>query len=394
MPSDKTALRVAMLTYSFYESDNRVRRYAESLVQRGDSVDIISLRREGQSNYNELNGVRIFRIQERVRDETGKLDHLIRILKFLIRSTYVLTRNHLIKIYDLVHVHSVPDFEVFAALVPKLTGAKIILDIHDIVPELYANKFNVVRTSTPFKALVLIEKLSTKFADHIIASNDLWRKTLCSRSVKYDKCTTILNFPDENLFFKKRNKSNNGSLVFLYPGTLNFHQGLDIAIKAFAKIRNQIGKAELHIIGDGPAKKQLSGLIREFGLQEQVILEEPVPLDEIAKIMAKADIGIIPKRNDDFGGEAFSTKTLEFMSLGVPIIVSRTKIDQYYFSDSIVKFFKPEDINDLAKAMITMVKRKDLRRRFSERAIDFAKMNNWTEKKKIYFDVIKKLCKN
>ena len=53
-----------------------------------------------------------------------------------------------------------------------------------------------------------------------------------------------------------------------------------------------------------------------------------MPIDQIAEVMANADLGIIPKKNDPFGGEAFSTKTLEFMSLGIPIILSRTKIDK------------------------------------------------------------------
>ncbi len=123
-----------MLTYSFYESDNRVRRYAETLARRGDQVDVIALRRAGQGPYNELNGVRVYRVQERTRNEKGKKDYFFRIIKFFIRSAALLTRMHRERPYDFVHVHSVPDFEVFAALVPKLTGAKVILDIHDIVP--------------------------------------------------------------------------------------------------------------------------------------------------------------------------------------------------------------------------------------------------------------------
>lgn len=43
----------------------------------------------------------------------------------------------------------------------------------------------------------------------------------------------------------------------------------------------------------------------------RVFMNDPVTLDEIVEIMTNADIGVIPKRNDDFGGEAFSTKTLE-----------------------------------------------------------------------------------
>ena len=178
-----------------YEADNRVRRYAETLTQRGDVVEVISLRRQGQGDYNVLNGVRVHRVQERVRNEKRKWDYLRRILGFFIRSATLITKMHLARPFDLVHVHSVPDFEVFAALLPKLNGAKVILDIHDIVPELYCNKFKEKQYSILFKALVLVERLSTKFADHTIISNDLWKERLISRSVLPENARQFLTIP-------------------------------------------------------------------------------------------------------------------------------------------------------------------------------------------------------
>ena len=71
----------------------------------------------------------------------------------------------------------------------------------------------------------------------------------------------------------------------------------------------------------------------------QMCLCNMIPLEEIAKIMAQADLGVVPKRSEGFGNEAFSTKTLEFMALGVPVLASGTKIDHYYFNDSVVEFF-------------------------------------------------------
>jgi glycosyltransferase involved in cell wall biosynthesis len=376
-----------MLTYSFYESDNRVRRYAETLVRRGDSVDVISLRRKGENVYNELNGVRIQRVQERVRDEKGKLDYLSRILKFFVRSASLLTYRHLRNPYEIVHVHSVPDFEVFAALVPKLMGARVILDIHDIVPELYSSKFKVGKSSMIFKLLLLAERMSIGFSDHVIISNDIWRERLLSRSVSGRKCTSILNYPDERLFFtggcKKTRKP-----VFMYPGTLNHHQGLDLAIEAFAQIKDVVPQAEFHIFGDGPARKSLEGQIRTKGLKGRVFLLDPVPLDRIVNLMANADIGVIPKKNDDFGGEAFSTKTLEFMSLGVPIILSRTRIDRFYFSEDVVKFFEPGSSNELAAAMLEMVRDKALRERLAAKGQEFARKNSWETKKHTYLNLI------
>jgi glycosyltransferase involved in cell wall biosynthesis len=385
------ALRVAMLNYSFYESDGRVRRYAETLARRGDNVDVFSLRNDKQKSRDNLKGVNVYRIQMRVRDEKGKFAYLLRIMKFFVRSAALLTFNHLKHPYDIIHVHSVPDFEVFAAIIPKLLGAKVILDIHDIVPELYANKFNVSRNSLTFKLLVLTEKISTKFADHVIISNDFWKETLIRRSSCNGKCTAIMNYPDNNLFFREPEKRTNDTIVFLYPGTLNYHQGLDLAVKAFNKIKDKIPNSEFHIYGEGPAQQDLAEMIVRYGIEGRVILKDSVPLDEIATIMADADVGVIPKRNDSFGGEAFSTKTLEFMSLSVPIIVSRTKIDQHYFNDSVVKFFEAGNVDDLAESMMAMGSDKSFREDQAARALEFVAQYNWRYKKHLYLDIVKNL---
>jgi hypothetical protein len=100
----------------------------------------------------------------------------------------------------------VPDFEVFAGLIPKIMGARVILDIRDIVPELYGSKFRVKAGSFLFKTVVMVEKASAAFSDHVIISNDLWRAKLVSRSVSKEKCTSIMNFPDPTLFFKRLSK--------------------------------------------------------------------------------------------------------------------------------------------------------------------------------------------
>jgi glycosyltransferase involved in cell wall biosynthesis len=352
------------------------------------------LRRNEQSVIFELNGVRIYRIQARSRDEKNKWDHLFRMLKFFCRSAALLTKKHLERPYDLVHVHSIPDFEVFAGLIPKLMGARVILDIHDMVPELYGNKFRVKAGSLLFKTLVMVEKASCAFSDHVIISNDLWRDKLVSRSVPKEKCTSIMNYPDITLFCSDCQKRSCEKIVLVYPGTLNHHQGIDIAIKAFAKIKDSVPEAEFHIYGEGPSKKELSGLVKSSNLQHRVFIKDPVTIDEVVSIMANCDIGIIPKRNDSFGGEAFSTKTLEFMTLGVPIIVAKTKIDQYYFDDSLVKFFEPENVEDLADAMLSMVRDKSLRDRLSKNGLEFAKKNTWDDKKHIYLDLVDELCKN
>ena len=118
------------------------------------------------------------------------------------------------------------------------------------------------------------------------------------------------------------------------------------------------------------------------------MLKDGMSLVEIASFMANADLGIIPKRNDPFGGEAFSTKTLEFMSLGVPIIVTKTKIDSFYFNESIVKFAEPENVDDLAACMRLMIENGVYRDRQIREAQKFVAAMSWDKRKDEYLGLV------
>jgi glycosyltransferase involved in cell wall biosynthesis len=200
----------------------------------------------------------------------------------------------------LVHVHNLPDFLVFAAILPKLLGAKIILDIHDILPECYATKFHQAQKGFNFKLLMLVEKVSSAFSNHLIVSNHIWQKRLTSRSVKEDKCSVILNYPDQSIFIKRAQTKKDNKFVMIYPGSWNWHQGIDVAIKAFSIIKDQVPTVEFHIYGGGNDGNLFKKLALDLGLQNRVFFGKGLPISEIAGIMANADLGIEPKRNDGF----------------------------------------------------------------------------------------------
>lgn len=383
--------RACMVSYSVYESDNRVRRYAETLARSGYSVDAIALRRKGQPKQQTVNDIRLFGVQYRIKNERGKFSYLAKIILFFCRSMLRLAWQQIKEPYDIVHVHSVPDFEVFAAFVPKLMGAKVILDIHDIVPEFYASKFKVSSGSFAFRSLVLVEKISCWFADHVIVSNHIWEKRLRERSVPQSKLITILNFPDTKVFSRRGRSRHDGRIIMLYPGTLNFHQGLDIAIRAFSYIDQQIPEAEFHIYGSGDQLAVLQKLISDLHLEGRVLLRGSLPIDKMARVIEDADIGIVPKRNSGFGDEAFSTKILEFMALGVPVIVSATTIDRYYFNEQIVRFFGANDDHSLAESMMQLVKDRRESLALVHRADEFIKGYTWEVNKHLYMDVVKSL---
>lgn len=382
-----------MLAYSFYDADNRVRRYAEALVRRGDQVDAIAVGRQGQPAFEVIQGVRVFRLQSRVRDESGPFSYLFKLILFFLRSAWFLTRRQFREPYQLIHVHNLPDFEVFAALVPRLMGARVILDMHEIVPEFYASKFHIGERSLVFRLLVLVEKLSIAFVNHVIVVNHMVEEAvLRRRSVRPSKCTTIINYPDTRIFYPRPAPQRGADrFVMCYPGTLSRHQGVDIAVEAVALLREQAPALEFLIVGDGPERENLKRLIVERKLQDRVTLQGAIALEQVAETMARIDLGVVPKRKEGFGDIAFSTKIMEFMAMGVPVVASRTRIDEFYFNDRLLEFFASGDARDLAAKILHLIEQAERRAELRHAGMEFIAVNNWNVKQQEYFELLDRL---
>jgi glycosyltransferase involved in cell wall biosynthesis/peptidoglycan/xylan/chitin deacetylase (PgdA/CDA1 family) len=386
--------RVCMIVFSDYEKDNRVMRYAEELAQRGDTVEVMALHGDGMARgENVINGVRVCGIQYRARkDQKTRGAYLWPLLKFTVLASARVTWRHLRRPFDLVHVHNVPDFLVFAAWLPKLTGAKIILDIHDIVPEFYSSKFQVLTERSGVRMLKRVERASARFSHHVIISNDLWRDKFVARTGTDHKCTVFVNNVNSGIFYPRARTRQDEKFIIIFPGGLQWHQGVDIALRAFQIVSKQAPQAEFQIYGDGNMKENLIKLSQELGLEAKVRFFDPIPVREIVGVMANADLGVVPKRADSFGNEAYSTKIMEFMSLGIPVVVSSTKIDRYYFNDSVVRFFESGNVKDLAAAMLEMIRNPELRRAMAARASEYAARNSWNTRRADYLHLVDSLC--
>jgi glycosyltransferase involved in cell wall biosynthesis len=179
--------------------------------------------------------------------------------------------------------------------------------------------------------------------------------------------------------------------VLLYPGGFQTHQGLDIAIRAFALFARQIPQAALHLYGEGSEEPALRTLVGQFGLKERVLFKGIVPIAQMPQIIADADVGIVAKRGDSFGGEAYSTKILEYMSQGLPCLVSRTPIDTFYFNDDVVLFFRSGDAEDMADKMLRLARDGQLRARLAANGRAYFERNNWEVKKDAYLNVVNRL---
>ena len=342
-----------MLGYFLYDHDERVQGYVKFLTRAGYAVDVLCLGRGGErSSALNKKAVRIFPLRDRKEGGRQRAGYLWEILVFftlaLHRAALLHRKNH----YQFIHVHNVPDFLVYAAWLPKIFGAKIILDIHDILPEFYARKFSMPMDSLACKALLLIERLSCRLADHVIIANDIWKDRIRNRSAQKKQCTAIVNYPDRDLFTPQDGsgpQGGKGCFTLIYHGSYTEHHGVDIAIRAVDILRRRIGPFRLLLYGRGSYEPELRNLAESLGLMNWIEFRKPVSLEQVPQILGNADVGVVPKRDGLFVGEAISTKLFQYVAMRVPVVVSRTVGEKQYFNEEEVKFFEPGNVEDLAQ---------------------------------------------
>jgi glycosyltransferase involved in cell wall biosynthesis len=228
----------------------------------------------------------------------------------------------------------------------------------------------------------------------VIIANHLWHERLVERSVVAEKCSVVLNHVDDEIFHPRQRTRDDGKVVIIFPGSFQWHQGLDIAVRALARVRERVPGAELHLYGGGGGARAKSDLLRlaeELGLDGSVKFPGSVRLHDIPVVVANADVGIVPKRADSFGNEAYSTKIMEFMSQGIPVVASRTKIDEYYFDEKEVRFFPSGDSEAMAAAIVEVLEDGALRERLVKAGREYVERNSWRLKKGEYLELVDRL---
>lgn len=345
-----------MLAHACYLTDPRVRREAEALAAMGVQVHVISLAEQCQGAPQKsdavLNGVNIHRLPISKKRGTF-LRYVYEYSMVGLLGSLKLAKLHLRGGLDVVHVHNMPDILVLAGVFPQLTGSKIVLDVHDPMPELYMS-WNHSERSLTVRLLRLQETLSCWIADRVISVNDTMRENLRAKRVADEKIFILHNFPDETLFrvceIPEVWPQNPDRLVMLYCGTITEHYDLSLAVKAMAKVAGQV-PARLKIMGQGSKLQEVLKLASAFGVRDSIEVVGTVPIEKVAEEMRQADVGISCHRAGVFGDLYFSTKIIEYLSQGLAVISPRTYTINKYLPDDCLFYFEPGNDAALADAI-------------------------------------------
>jgi glycosyltransferase involved in cell wall biosynthesis len=354
--------RAAVLLFSYYPSDPRPRRAAEALAAQGGDIDLICLRDTDRDPAHETYGsIHVTRVRLK-RQRGGRLAYIGQYAAFVLISFFYLTWKSLRRRYDLVHVHNMPDVLVFSAIVPKLLGAKVILDLHDPMPELMQTIFKLPEESFSVLILKRLERWSIRFADLVLTVNLACKKIYSSRSCQPHKIQVVINSPDEDVFRLQRvdacevtGKNGNGSdpFVILYHGSLVHRNGFDLAVESLSKIRKTIPSVRLKVCGERTAFFEgVMKSAKQRGADGNIDYLGRCNRNEIVKAIEDCNLGIIPNHRNIFTEINTPTRIFEYLALAKPVIAPKARGIQDYFGDDDLIFFELGDADDLARKIV------------------------------------------
>jgi glycosyltransferase involved in cell wall biosynthesis len=390
--------RVAMVMYSSYPEDPRPRRAIDALRSVGMTVDLICLDQGNSHKRETADDLSVLRVPMKHR-RGGKLTYLLQYGSFILISSLVFAWRSLTRRYDLVYVHNMPDILVVSALVPKIFGAKVILDLHDPMPELMTTIYNLDKESASVRLIRWMEKWSIGRTNLVVTVNLACKHIFSARSCKPEKIVVVMNAPDSKIFpfraAQQRSTTDQGPakpFVFMYHGSLVERNGLDLAVDALALVHDKMPNAELKVYGPStPFLERVMETVKAKGLQDIVHYFGPRKLEELVNDIDGCDVGVIPNQRNPFTDINTPTRIFEYLSRGKLVIAPSTLGIQEYFNEESLVFFEPGNAADLARQMLNAYSNQNDLMKVARNGQEIYLAHTWEQERQTLLDGVSKI---
>jgi glycosyltransferase involved in cell wall biosynthesis len=381
-----------MIAYTDYAIDARVIRLAETASRNGYSVDLLTPRKKGARRRETINNVNLYRLLVKPYGGFSITGYIFSYLSFFAQCFLWVSFLQLRRRYKIVHVHNMPDFLIFSAVLATFLGARPILDIHDPMPEMYTAKFPNKKRGLVYHILLLQERLSAAFAARVLAVHEpLKRDVLMKDGLNPDKISVIANFPDDEMFRPRRRFLISRKIRLIYYGTLDTRFGLEDTLESIARLGSR-SRLYLKIIGQGDRQSSIKKLIQERKLESTVDFENRVyPLHEIPALLAQFHLGLVPYKLCPATRYMLPVKFVELIAMGLPAITVANVPIRFYFDESMYFAYDPERITSLTDLISRIIENPELILEKRRAILSSRTRYLWTHEGQKYLEVLNSL---
>lgn len=388
--------RVCVIRQGYHPLDTRVRREVDALTAAGHEVDVICVRRPGQRYRERLGRVTVHRLPLSAQRTRGRLGYVLRYAAFGLAAAVVAAALGARRRWDVVQVNSMPDALVFAAAVPRLLGARVLLDLHECMPEFFQVKFGVGPRHPAVRLVAAAEQASIRFAHRTITCTEQMRAAFVARGAPADRIDVVLNSSDEAIFDAGRHPPaarRSDRFTLICHGAIERSYGHDTLVRAAALLREEIPGLRVEIYGDGTYRRELQRLGAELGLNGALWVSDGwAPIEQLLEAIAAADVGVVAMRRDAFRELTHCNKMFDFIAMRRPAIVSRTRAVEAYFGDDAFALFESGDEHDLARAIRALHADPRLGARLVTCAAEASAPYRWEHQRRIYQRIVEELA--
>jgi glycosyltransferase involved in cell wall biosynthesis len=339
--------------------DRRVWQESRALVEAGHEVTVIcpmGAKRDTEP-YARIEGVEIHRYP--LDAATGGLKGYVREYgTALWRSLQLARRLDRERPFDVVQACNPPDLLFLVALPLKVRGARFVFDHHDLVPELFRSRFG--RGGPLLWANQLLERVTFKLADHVISTNESYRRVALTRGhVDRQHTTVVRSAPDLTRFVPVAPDDSlrqGRKHLVCYLGVMGPQDGVDYALRALASIRDDLARDDIHavFVGHGDAWDDLVALSKELGLEDRVEFTGRVSDEDLARYLSTADVCLAPDPKNPLNDVSTMNKIVEYMAMSRPL-VSFDLIEARVSAGDAALYATPNDEREFARLVVELL---------------------------------------
>jgi glycosyltransferase involved in cell wall biosynthesis len=372
----------------------RVRKQALALASNGYEVDIVCLKFDDEIKNEVYQDLRIHRIAVKQK-RAGIMRYIYEYTTFFLLAMIKLTKLHIKRRYNFIQVNTLPDFLVFATIIPKLFGAKVVLDLHEPAPELFESLFEVKKKFV-IHLIQFFERISIKYADLAITVSEQMKANFVKRGAKASKIEVVLNVPNLEFSIDKNSynfEKKTDKFLIICHGAMFKRYGQDVAIRAIAIVKEKVPNVRLNIVGYGNYEAELKKLTAILDLDNYVNFCGFLSTPDLITLIAQSDIGIVPVEKNAYSDLVHTNKMFEYIAMKTPVIISRTKAvtDFFGLNNSCLKFFQSGDEKDLANCILDLYLNPKRRQTMINNASKKFESIRWEISKHNYCEIYEKL---
>lgn len=370
--------------------DTRVWLESLTLSQQGYKVAVICPRDKGESRYEKISEIEIFRYLI-LKPFGGVIGYVFEYLWSIILITTRVIRLHAQRKFDAIQVCNPPDMFFHIGWLCRLTKTKFVFDQHDLCPELLLSKYPK-NSWLLYQASLFMEKMSFSVADAAICTNATYARLAMERhNVSMDKLWIVRNGPVIEDFDRVKHDNRlklDREYLVVYAGEIAEQDGVDILIRMVEEVVYSHNRKDIRfvVLGDGAAMDSVRKLADELKVSSWVEFRGWVQMDELIKYVRSADVCVAPEPSNPLNDKSTFVKVVEYIAAGKPVAAFALPETIVSAGDAAI-YAKPNDFVELSAKLVELLDNEEQRLHMQNEAILRRQFLSWEASERVFLDL-------